>query len=269
MKMVLVAGVAFGASIGVASAADLTMPVKAPIAPPPYNWTGFYIGINGGYSWGRADMDFTITGVPGGSVSQDLNGWLGGGQIGYNWQSGTWVFGVEADIQGTGQDGTFGFTTATVCPAIAIARLPCATGTGSLEQKLPWFGTVRARLGITPWDRWLIYVTGGLAYGEVETNAGFSSATAFPGGPIIGTVSTAFSSSTTQVGWTVGGGVEWALWESWTAKLEYLYMDLGTVNNSFAAVGPFTTITTSSRITDNIFRGGLNYRFGGPVVARY
>jgi outer membrane immunogenic protein len=252
-------------AIAPATAADLKprpMLTKAPVMAPIYNWSGFYLGLNGGYSWGRSSTDFTVTGVTVGSVSQDLNGWLGGGQIGYNWQVQTFVIGVEADIQATGQKGTFDFATPTVCPTITIRPLPCVTGNGSVEQKLPWFGTLRARLGVTPAPTWLLYATGGLAYGEVETNATFTAATAFPGGPVIASVSTAANSNTTRVGWTIGAGAEWAISGPWTAKLEYLFMDLGTVNNSFTGLGPFTLVSTSSRVTDNVFRAGVNYRFG-------
>jgi outer membrane immunogenic protein len=277
MKRLTLTGIALvSLAVGPAMAADLRTPVytKAPVMAPIYNWTGFYIGLNGGYSWGRSNTDFTITstiaGVPAGSVSQDINGWVGGGQIGYNWQSGTFVFGLEADIQATGQKGTFNFATPALCPTITIAVLPCVTGSGSIEQELPWFGTLRGRLGVTPSPTWLLYVTGGLAYGQVDTEATFSATSAFVGGPVIASVSAASNSSTTRVGWVIGAGAEWAISGPWSAKLEYLYMDLGTVNTSFAGPAPFTLMTTSSRITDNIVRVGVNYRFGGsPVVARY
>jgi len=255
MRRLLGTAALLALAIGPATAADLKPPPmykKAPVAAV-YSWSGFYIGLNGGYSWGRSSTDFTVTGVTVDSVSQDLNGWLFGGQIGYNWQVQTFVFGVEADIQATGQKGTFDFATPTVCPINNIAVLRCITGNGSVEQKLPWFGTLRARLGVTPSATWLLYVTGGLAYGEVDTNATFTIASA----------STSASFDTTRTGWVVGGGAEWAISGPWTAKIEYLYMDLGTVNNSFTGLSPFTTVTTNSRITDNIVRVGVNYRFGG------
>jgi outer membrane immunogenic protein len=148
--------------------------------------------------------------------------------------------------------------------------LPCVTGSGGVEQKLPWFGTLRGRIGVTPTPTWLLYATGGLAYGEIDTNATFTGATAFTGGPVIATTTAVASSNTTRAGWVVGGGAEWAISGPWSAKLEYLFMDLGTVNTSFAGPGPFTLVTTSSRITDNIVRVGINYRIGGnPGVARY
>jgi outer membrane immunogenic protein len=252
-------------AVGPVKAADLRpAPVytKAPVMAPVYNWTGFYVGLNGGYSWGRANTDFTILGVTPGSVSQNLNGWLGGGQAGYNWQvGGTWVFGIEADIQATGQKGTFSLATPTICPVATVAPLPCTTGSGSVEQKLPWFGTLRGRLGITPLPTWLLYATGGLAYGEVDTNATFTAAVGPLGGAVTSTTASTNSNST-RVGWTVGAGAEWAIFGPWSVKAEYLYMNLGTLTTNFAGPAPFTLLTTSSRVTDNIGRVGVNYRFG-------
>jgi outer membrane immunogenic protein len=283
MKKLLLGGVALVALAigGPAIAADIPAPVyKAPVvAPlPVYDWTGFYIGINGGYSWGRSATDYTITGLAPFSTTQSMNGWVFGGQAGYNWQfNRSWVFGVEADLQATGQKGTAvlpGLTT-TFCPITTVAPLPCVTTAtaGSFEQKLPWFGTARARLGFLPADRWMLYVTGGLAFGEVETNAGVTTTTttAFAGGPVIGTTvaGATASANTTRAGWTVGGGAEWVISGPWTAKVEYLYVDLGNVGNTFTGLGAFTPAVTSSHVTDNIVRVGLNYRFGGPVVARY
>jgi outer membrane immunogenic protein len=267
MKRLVFAGSALVAlALGSANATDLAprpMLTKAPVMAPVYSWTGFYIGLNGGYSWGKSSTDFTVTGVPAGSASQNMNGWLGGGQIGYNWQVQTWVFGLEADIQATGQKGTFGFSTPTICPPPAALALPCATGSGSVEQKLPWFGTLRGRLGVTPTPNWLLYATGGLAYGEVDTNAALTAAVAFLGGPVIASTTAGASTSTTKLGWTIGGGVEWSVFGPWTAKVEYLYVDLGTVNSSFAGPGVFTLVNTSSHIIDNIVRVGVNYRIGG------
>lgn len=274
MMKFLIGGIAAAlVAAGPAVAADLAVkaPVyKAPPIAPAYNWTGFYIGGNVGYSWGRASTSAAVAGlaIPG-SISQNMDGWLGGGQLGYNWQNGSWVFGLEGDIQGTGQRGTFGFG-GTVCPGVAILALPCQTGTLSDQQKLPWFATLRGRLGVTPVDRALLYVTGGLAVGEVDTNASLTDTVAFPGAAPIAVVSAAESANTTRTGWTIGAGAEWAIAGQWTAKAEYLYVDLGTLSTAFVGpAGIFTGVTTSSHVTDNIFRVGVNYRFGGPVVARY
>jgi outer membrane immunogenic protein len=259
---------------GPAMAADLpAAPVyKAPvIAPAPwYDWTGFYIGLNGGYSWGRSATDFSVAGVPLVSATTSMNGWVGGGQAGYNWQfNRNWIVGVEADLQATGQKGSLTFAGAPACfTAVVAAITTCTTTTGTFEQKLPWFGTARARLGFEPADHWMLYVTGGLAFGEVDTNAGVTTTTTINGVTVAST-SAAASSNVTRAGWTVGGGAEWVISGPWTAKLEYLRVDLGTITNTFVGAGAIPTVATNSRVTDNIVRVGVNYRFGGPVVARY
>ena len=267
-------------SLGAAEAADLPVRTytKAPmVVAPVYDWTGFYVGANLGWSFGRARTDFSIAGVPFSSTSQRMDGILGGLQAGYNWQSGRAVFGLETDIQATAQKGSSSLgqfipgTAGILCvleidvinptclPGTGIPGIPAITGIVTYQNKLPWFGSFRGRLGFTPADRWLLYVTGGLAYGEVTT-----SETSNVNGAVV-----AFSTDRTKLGWTVGGGVEAALWSNWTAKHEYLYIDLGTVNDVLIGIAPITPIVTSSRVTDQIVRVGLNYRFGGPVVARY
>lgn len=131
-----------------------------------------------------------------------------------------------------------------------------------MSQKIDWFGTVRGRAGVLVDPKVLLYATGGLAYGEVKTSE------------TVGIVPTAFSSTTTNVGWTVGAGVEGVLGGSWTAKLEYLYVDLGKASGTYitpstAFGGGFLTSSYSSRITDNVLRVGVNYKFGNLVVAKY
>ena len=268
-----------------ALAADLPVRTytKAPVyVDPGYDWTGFYVGLNGGYSWGNASNTFT-TPLTVTTASQHMDGWVFGGQAGYNWQyNKSWVFGIEGDIDATGQDGT-----ATQAPAIAITRFtppgfffnapPVITTTtttsGSFDEKLSWLGTLRGRIGVLPTDRVLLYVTGGLAVGEVKstsTVATSASAVSSFGGPAVVTSAAALgTSSSTKVGWTIGAGVEGAIGGNWTAKLEYLYVDLGTVNNTFVGLGAFAPLSISSHVTDNILRAGVNYRFGGPVVAKY
>jgi outer membrane immunogenic protein len=274
MRKLAVRTIALAALIaGPATAADLAVKAplyKAPPAPIIYSWTGFYIGANVGYSWGRSSTDYAVTGLALFSTSQNMNGWLGGGQIGYNFQiNRSWLFGIEADIQATGQKGTALLGSVLVCPPPAALALPCTTTTGALEQKLPWFGTLRARAGVLASDSLLLYVTGGLAYGQVNSNLTVTTATAFVGGPVLASAAAVASVNTTKVGWTVGAGAEWVISGPWTAKVEYLYVDLGTVSNTFIGIGAFPIVAASSRVTDNIFRVGINYRFGGPVVARY
>lgn len=118
---------------------------------------------------------------------------------------------------------------------------------------------MRGRLGVEPADRWLVYATGGLAYGQLNSTLGATTTTT------TGVVTAASSSANiTRAGWTVGGGVEWAFLNRWSAKLEYIYMDLGTFGATFTGTGPYATVGTSTHFTDNIFRAGINYSFGGP-----
>jgi outer membrane immunogenic protein len=258
VALVAVSAVTF---IHMASAADLGPPVyKAPPpAPAPvWSWTGLYIGINGGGGISHNRTTDTFVRLPGGVVEQDETfthspaGGVFGGQIGYNWQFDPhWVGGIEGDWQWTGQSETNCLMS---CGQAFFGGPPGNSLTD--EQKLQWIATARARFGYAD-GGWLWYVTGGGAWGKIDQNLNYGA-----GAP---EVFTAASFSTTRGGWTVGGGVETALWNSgWSAKLEYLYVDLGTVTNTFTlgAVpeGP-AIITSSSKIQDNIFRVGLNYRF--------
>src|SRR6202451_2250943 len=227
MKKFLCAGamLASFAAIQSASAADLAL--KAPPPPPIVDeWTGWYAGLNLGGSWGRSSTYYTGTGfgfVPFTS-SQSMDGVLGGAQIGYNWQlHQSWVVGVEADFQGTGQRGSATFPPITT--TIVGAAVVTTTTTGTLTQRLPWFGTVRGRLGVEPSSNWLLYATGGLAYTEIRSTAAVSATTAAPGGTA--TVATSASVNNDRAGWTVGVGSEWMFAHQWSAKVEYLYMDHG------------------------------------------
>jgi outer membrane immunogenic protein len=286
-----------------ASAADLPVYTKAPpVAVPVWTWTGFYAGVNIGYSWGRSSSTDTFYDPIAGTILSattakfDMDGVIGGGQIGYNWQWDKWVFGLETDFQGSGQKGDDPFTCAggatgltlgvlngacTVghiadIPARNVAALPVY---GDLGEKLDWFGTVRGRIGPTITPTVLIYATGGLAYGDVKTTD------AITGVNIGGTQGTllstqtpfaaTFGNSSTRVGWTAGAGVEGVIGGNWTAKLEYLYIDLGSVSGVFLTPivtpsGGLATLSYSSHITDNILRVGVNYKFGAaPVTAKY
>lgn len=250
-----------------ALAADL--PVKArPMPPAPvWNWSGFYIGVNGGYSWGRSSRDLNffnpLTGVAlatGTGGGRDLDGGLFGGQIGYNWQVTNWVFGIEADAQWTGQKGS----TTVLCPLAgcfpALVAVPAGAGTAAtLSDKLEWFGTIRGRVGVTVTPSVLLYATGGGAYGSLQTDLGLATFTA-TGIP----VAFGASRSVDKFGWTVGAGIEAMFAANWTAKIEYLYMDLGSISNSVVlpvAAGFPLGANVTSRVTDSIIRGGINYKF--------
>jgi outer membrane immunogenic protein len=246
--------------------ASLTLrPAGSVSRPPPlYSWTGLYVGGNIGYSWGRSDTIVTLTdpGPPASTLattnsSFSLNGLIGGGQIGYKWQAGKWVFGIEADLQATGQRGS------TSAVSDVPACIPCEDPpvTTTLSEKLIWLDTLRGSVGWTVTPTVLIYVTGGLAVGGLSANgtiSGINGAT-----PVVGY----FSSSSTNTGGTIGGGVEAALGGHWSGKIEYLYVDLGTFSGGpfvtpiLAPSGSFLTGSFSSHVTDNILRVGVNYRF--------
>lgn len=218
MRRVLLATIGLlGLAVTSAAAADLPRgmpPTKAPaFIPAAYSWNGFYLGINGGGAWGKSDWSGT-----GGSA--DPSGGLVGVTAGYNWQSGQWVFGLEADIDWASIKGS------TACGAFTC------------ETKNNWLGTARGRVGWA-FDRVMPYITGGAAFGNVK-------ATQFGIG----------SASDTNVGWTVGAGIEAAVIANWTAKIEYLYVDLGDV--SCAACLP---VASNVDFRTHIVRAGLNYRF--------
>lgn len=242
MKRILKLAVACAAAtafVGAANAADIRRPpppaAKAPaFVAPLFTWTGFYIGANVGYGWGDGSGTIRhVTVAPVGArgpISGDSDGIVGGVQIGYNWQTGPFVIGVEADFQASGVEGNFAGR-AGAGPAAVLYR-----GT----HETPWFGTFRGRLGYA-WDRWLFYVTGGGYYAENKV-------TGRAGG-------VAFSNSRDGLGWTVGGGVEWALVANWSVKAEYLYF-------ATPDAVPTRAGTRINGDTDgHLVRVGVNYRF--------
>ena len=282
VSITIVAAVSTIAFAQFASAADL--PRKAPVAVPPpppvYSWTGFYAGLNAGGSWGNTTIDnsasvnFCSGIVPAfcpasaatlpGQFDPHLTGFIGGGQIGYNYQfASNWVAGLEADFQGADIKGDASGTNTTVVPGFPTNPLTIA-GTGS--QKIDWFGTLRGRVGWLPVNSLLVYATGGLAYGHVQTDVSFSEHIEQGANPFDG--STAISQSDTRVGWTVGGGLEWMFAPRWSVKGEYLYYDLGTVTFNqtlgVAAVGIpriGMAIQSDAHYKGNIVRAGVNYKF--------
>ena len=192
------------AAINAASAADLAL--KAP--PPPLvvdEWTGWYVGLNLGGSWGRSRTSYSDPDpafVPF-TTSQHMDGVLGGAQIGYNWQvNRTWLLGLEADFQGTGQRGSTTFPPITEVFGVPGIPTTTVTTTGTLTQKMPWFGTVRARLGVEPSEHWLLYVTGGLAYAQIRSTAAISATAVGPGGTATAAISSSVNND--RAGWTAG-----------------------------------------------------------------
>ena len=226
------------------------MPVKAAPLVPIYNWSGFYIGGHAGYGWaGQRDVAISPLPQPGfGTLPFNANlnakGFLGGAQFGWNWQSGRLVYGVEADLSGTGINDNQRTLTLPVGAQVTV------------EEKLKWLGTMRGRIGTTVTDRTLVYVTGGLAVG----NYNLASTYAF-----IPDVAYPSSRNVTKVGWTLGGGAEFALAGNWTAKAEYLYFDLGkeTLDGLPVPANPPFHVQSEFKLNGHIVRVGVNYKFGG------
>jgi outer membrane immunogenic protein len=268
MRKLLLTGIALMALGDGVSAADMAPLYKAPAVVAFYDWSGFYVGGNVGYSVGRNPTSATEVNANTGFADQSEAfalapaGWLGGGQIGYNWQTGHVVIGVEADWQWTGERDS-------ACVFLCIGPNLANNGLAlTEEQKLDWFATARGRIGYAA-DHWLWYFTGGIAVARVENNRVFAA----PVEPLnLGTV-TPSSVSFNRTGIALGGGVETALWGNWTAKLEYLFLGLGSTTDTFGSVIPATAapaqpvaITHTSDIRDHVIRVGLNYRFGGGDI---
>lgn len=265
--------------LGAASAADMAVKARPVIVEPGYNWSGFYIGGNLG--GGFADGHYTLspdgcflTGLCGGAITNNplrtftVNNsntfFIGGAQAGYNWQAGKWVFGLEGDINYNGWNQNSNNIYTLVAPL-------AGTFTSAVNTKLNWFGTVRGRVGVAVSPALMIFGTGGLAYGQVSS----STLGAFS----IGVADTyAGTASSTRAGWTVGGGGEWFFAPNWSAKAEYLYVDLGKLNYADGCASPAAFCTgfvpapayaTSVQFREHVARVGINYHFNGPVVAKY
>jgi opacity protein-like surface antigen len=240
MRKIILAASGALAIAAPAFAADLS-PRPAPAPLPLPLWTGFYIGANAGGAIGVAESDFSALGTTFASVNNSLTGAVAGGQVGYNWQSGPMVYGVEADIQFSSAKGTL--------------SAPCAVGlcgaalTANYSQEVSWFGTLRGRVGYAS-GGWLVYATGGYAYGQLTTDANASA----------GPASATFSAKDFIDGWTAGGGIEVQFAPRWSLKGEYLYADLGRANHTFVFPG-VPALNDSTHVTLNIVRAGVNFRF--------
>lgn len=219
MKRLTCAGLALLALTGAAWSADLAPApyYKAPpyLPPPVYTWTGFYLGVNGGGGFGWSKWDTTTS-------SLNPTGGVFGGTLGYNYQIGPAVLGVEGDIDWAGLSGS----TTSGCPA------GCKTSDS-------WLSTVRGRLGYAA-GRFMPYITAGGAFGNINAST--------PG---------LAGSSATNAGWTAGAGIEFAFLPRWTLKAEYLYVDLGKFNCGAGCGAPVDNVS----FTTNLIRGGVNYRF--------
>jgi len=260
----------------------------APAPEPACSWTGFYIGLNGGGLWsdddavhvhsrdlfGSEDLsDGVIYGEDAAelatfSLNDDYASFIGGGQMGYNWEFWRIVFGPEIDIQGVTEGDHHASATSSITPVPGFPIVQDAT----VSKRMDWMGTVRGRIGFTITPCLLIYGTGGLAYGEVDSRTGikqFVENDEF----LPFTYGSSASFSAAEAGWAAGGGLEFIFWKRWSVKAEYLHYDLGTatyhlkpMNNFSTSVTPpelFTSTgpTASTKFDGNIVRAGLNFHF--------
>ena len=260
-----------------AQAADLPTRKEAPapvFVPPPFTWTGFYVGANIGGIWSSGSRSLTffnpasaffLSGYEPGGLGSNNSGVIGGGQAGYNWQTGAFVLGVETDFDGTSLGKSTNFNSL----PFAGTGIPTGILGDSLfvhaKASLDWLGTTRARLGYvaTPDNRLMLYATGGVAYGGGSANFSVYDARNnffLSGNP-----------SSSRVGWTVGAGAEYALTNNWTIRGEYLYADLGSSHFSTPAaafpvasnLAGFDGLYATGKINYNasIFRAAVNYKF--------
>jgi outer membrane immunogenic protein len=256
MKNITKAGLVLAALAAAGPAVAADMPVKAPVAPPVVDpWSGLYFGGNAGYSWGNWDnsningRDFIVNGVLTGVASPDVKGWVAGGQVGINQLYGRWLYGVEVDAQATGQhadqSGSFG-------AVIGDFRV---TTTEANRWEMPWFATLRGRVGATVADSWLLYVTGGVAVGHFDYNNTTTVTIATLAGTPVASFAAFNEEGGNRVGGVVGAGIEKAIDAHWRVKAEYLYMDFG--SRTFLNG---TNLVDDIRLRDNIVRVGFNYR---------
>ncbi len=270
-KFIAALAVSTALSMSAASAADLAARpyTKAPmVMDAVYSWTGFYVGVNGGYAFDDRNHGTLIAndpiaagavavgGIPGNLLLRHEGG-FGGAQVGYNWQMSNFVLGLEADIQGA----DIGKSVVQFFPG-GGGVVPITT---TARDHIDYFGTVRGRLGFAA-NNWLFYGTGGFAYGGVRTTINNV-------GTPVTAANAAADVSDTRFGWAAGAGVEWGFAPNWTARAEYLHVDLGSDNVTmrdpvnFPATPNIATYRFHHEF-DSV-RVGVNYKFGGPVVARY
>jgi outer membrane immunogenic protein len=258
MRSTLLASAALIAVSSSAYAADVIVyqdPIFSPQPIAQFNWTGFYAGVNAGYGGGTFKHPFALAGrdTPSaafetflsGSLDITAGGGVAGGQVGYNQQFGNWVAGVEADLQWSGIKGELS----------GVINSGGDSANFALGTEVDWFGTVRGRLGGLVTDRFMVYATGGLAYGRVASYYNIA-ADDFGFGTDSGSV------SDTSWGWTIGAGAEYAFTDRLSLKTEYLYTDLGKRNVLTAGGGvedPLFTIDNDVKF--HTVRAGLNYHF--------
>ena len=297
MKNLLLAGVVLAACGGAAAAAEMAVkaPTQAPPAPAPYNWTGCYLGANGGWIGGRNHYALAPSGnylAPPGALAppnvngtgdfalniaalshsydQRASGGLLGGQIGCNYQANWFVYGVEADAQWTSLQTTVD-AAFPAFPNLGNPAFTNAAHTEHVSSKLGFLSTFRVRGGFA-WDRLYVYATGGFAVGHIESETNISFAT-FPVNPVYNGAIHIGSIARYRTGWVAGGGAEYGFLPNWSLKVEYLYIDLGSYSylSPLVAAAPAVTAgyawSTSDHGREQLIRVGLNYKFVGDGTA--
>jgi outer membrane immunogenic protein len=287
LRRILLASVGAIALAGSAFAADLPSRAPPPVYVPPapiFTWTGFYIGGQVGYAWGKNNVNFGDNFGDFDSFSYNTSGVIGGAHVGYNLQLSQFVIGLEGDVDGTSQRKSFSqsmlFGSSLVTGAFGGLAGPL-TGTGTFAVNHSIEGSIRGRVGYA-WDRVLLYATGGVAFGGFNSSvsgnfAGFVTADTTSGLAPFGPIGGSSSSSATRVGWTVGGGLEYAVTNNWSIRAEYRYTDFGHATQyatSFDSVllGPAGAFI-NRHFTENRVQVGFSYKFDTavpvPVVAKY
>jgi outer membrane immunogenic protein len=222
---------------------------KAPPAPY-YNWNGFYVGVNVGGGWASNSLHQSpeFSGGPGQNVSLESSGVVGGGQLGFNWVAApNWLLGIEADVSGANLKGT------------GTASTPGGILASSWTEKVDAFGTVRGRLGYVA-NNWLFYGTDGFTWSDATMDR--TQLATLGGSPLAGFF---ISNSATRTGWTAGGGIEWGFARNWTARVEYLHLDLSDQTFSFSTTsgngGIASRTIDEGRLKIDTVRVGVSYLF--------
>jgi outer membrane immunogenic protein len=283
MKTLSMSAAALALTAVAASAADLprrapaAAPAVVPVVTPIFTWSGFYVGLNAGAAWGSNNNCPTMynytaaTGAVGAAVTAYAPGctssndaaFTGGAQAGFNWQAGSFVFGVEGDVNYVGDLGRNGYSNYALT---ANNTTTYYTWSGNNDNG-NLLGSLRARAGVA-FDRALIYATGGMAFRNGNHDQAIYAATTVNGA----TVATyAGNSDSDNIGWALGGGLEWALTNNMSFKVEYLHSHFGSKNTllTTATATPYNTVAFQTHGNDNIdvVRAGINWRFGGPAVS--
>ncbi|WP_026606932.1 outer membrane protein [Methylocapsa acidiphila] len=270
LRQFLMATVGAVALAGSAVAADLPSRVPAPapvFVAAPYSWSGLYIGGQIGYAWGdlnSSTIGYAAPTITSGAFFLDApsnsnpQGVIGGVHLGYNLQIGQWLLGLEGDVDGTSVSKTVNAATFFTPPIDAAFVTPGFGAT--VHTTSPIQGSIRLRAGFA-WDRALLYATGGAAFASVKTT--YSDYYGFD------------SISRTRAGWTVGGGIDYAVTDNWSVRAEYRYADFGhfdnyLINSAYNPSGSWEGVHT--HFTENRVQVGFSYKFGStpaPVVAKY